>query len=90
MLYSRHGELHVDLVAAPAAYTLGDQQFQGMLYNGQYLPPVWRLQSGDRLTVTLRNRSSEETNLHFHGIDASPLKNSDNVFIHIRPGETFT
>jgi FtsP/CotA-like multicopper oxidase with cupredoxin domain len=61
-----------------------------MLYNGQYLPPVWRLQSGDRLTVTLRNRLSEETNLHFHGIDASPLKNSDNVFIHIRPGETFT
>jgi FtsP/CotA-like multicopper oxidase with cupredoxin domain len=61
-----------------------------MLYNGQYMPPVWRLRSGDRLSVTLHNRLSEETNLHFHGIGASPLNNGDNVFVHVAPGETFT
>jgi len=90
MLYSQDGHLHVDLVAAPAAYTIEGHRFQGMLYNGQYVPPVWRLQSGDRLTVTLHNKLAQETNLHFHGLGVSPLKNGDNVFVHIRPGETFS
>ena len=89
MVSSRNGRLHVDLVAAPAAYIIGGHQFQGMLYNGQYMPPVWRVRAGDTLTVTLHNRLSQPTNLHFHGIDVSPLKNGDNVFIHIPPGETF-
>ncbi|MGA3315297.1 MAG: hypothetical protein ABSC64_02530 [Candidatus Korobacteraceae bacterium] len=35
-------------------------------------------------------RLSVETNLHFHGLDVSPLKKGDNVFLHIAPGETFT
>ena len=42
------------------------------------------------LTVTLHNRLSEPTNLHFHGLGVSPLGNGDNVFLHVRPGETFT
>jgi FtsP/CotA-like multicopper oxidase with cupredoxin domain len=90
MLTSRHGKLHVDLVAADTAYTIGGHQFQGMLYNGQYIPSVWRLRSGDILTVTLHNQLSEETNLHFHGLGVSPLNNGDNVFLHIAPGQTFT
>jgi FtsP/CotA-like multicopper oxidase with cupredoxin domain len=89
MLYSRDGHLHIDLVAAPATYTIQGYQFQGMFYNGQYMPPVWRLHPGDRLTVTLHNGLAQETNLHFHGLSVSPLKNGDNVFIHIPPGETF-
>lgn len=40
VLYSHDGKLQVDLVAAPAAYTIEGHQFQGMLYNGQYTPPV--------------------------------------------------
>ncbi len=89
MLYSRNGQLHVDLVAAPGTYTIGGHQFQGMLFNRQYMPPIWHLRSGDTLTVTLQNRLSQETNLHFHGLSVSPLKNGDNVFLHVRPGETF-
>ena len=90
MLASRDGKLHVDLVAASGAYTIEGHQFQGMLYNGQYMPPLWRLRSGDILTVTLHNQLSEETNLHFHGLGVSPLNNGDNVFLHIAPGQTFT
>jgi FtsP/CotA-like multicopper oxidase with cupredoxin domain len=90
MISSRQGKLHVDLVAAPAEYSLDGHNFQGVLYNGQYVPPVWRLRSGDTLTVTLHNHLSEETNLHFHGLGVSPLNNGDNVFLHIRPGETLT
>lgn len=48
------------------------------------------MRAGDTVTVTLHNQLPEETNLHFHGIDVSPLKNGDNVFVHIAPGETFT
>jgi suppressor of ftsI len=90
MLVSRNGKLHIDLVAAPATYTIAGHRFQGMLYNGQYVPPLWRLHSGDAVTVTLHNQLSEATNLHFHGLGVSPLKNGDNVFVHISPGETFT
>ena len=46
MLSSDDGKLHVDLVAASATYTIGGHRFEGMLYNGQYMPPVWRLRSG--------------------------------------------
>jgi suppressor of ftsI len=89
MLSSRDGQLHVDLVAAPGTYTIGGHQFQGILFNGQYIPPVWHLRAGDTLTVTLHNRLSQHTNLHFHGLGVSPLKNGDNVFLHVGPGETF-
>jgi suppressor of ftsI len=90
MLTSHDGELHVDLVAAPATYAIGEHTFQGMLYNGRYMPEVWRLRTGDILTVTLHNHLSEATNLHFHGLNVSPLKNGDNVFLHIAPNERFT
>jgi suppressor of ftsI len=90
MLSSRHGRLDVELVAAPGTYTIDDHQFQGMLYNGAYVPPVWRVRLGDALTVTLHNHLSEATNLHFHGLGVSPLGNGDNVFLHVGAGETFT
>jgi FtsP/CotA-like multicopper oxidase with cupredoxin domain len=90
MLTSHGGKLHVDLVSAPATYTIGGHRFDGMLYNGQYMPPVWRLRAGDILTVTLHNQLAEETNLHFHGLNVSPVNNGDNVFLHIAPKQTFT
>jgi FtsP/CotA-like multicopper oxidase with cupredoxin domain len=89
MVSSRHGRLHVELTAAPAEYSIEGHSFQGMLYNGQYVPAVWRLRSGDKLTVSLHNQLPEATNLHFHGLDVSPLGHGDNVFLHIAPGETF-
>ena len=90
MLSSRDGKLNVDLVAAPGVYTLDGHQFQGMLYNGAYIPPIWSVRLGDTVTVTLHNHLSEPTNLHFHGLGVSPLGNGDNVFLHVRPGDTYT
>ena len=89
MLSSHDGRLDVDLVAAPGSYTIDGHQFQGMLYNGAYIPPVWRVRLGDTVTVDLHNELSEPTNLHFHGLGVSPLRNGDNVFLHIGPGEIF-
>src|SRR5262249_17604238 len=90
MLSSRDGRLDVDLVASTGSYTINGHQFQGVLYNGEYIPPVWRVRLGDTLTVTLHNRLSEPTNLPFHGLGVSPLGNGGNGFLHVRPGETFT
>jgi FtsP/CotA-like multicopper oxidase with cupredoxin domain len=35
------------------------------------------------------NLRDKPSNLHFHGMSVSPQGNSDNVFVHIHPGETF-
>ncbi|MGH3583250.1 MAG: multicopper oxidase family protein, partial [Mycobacterium sp.] len=40
-------------------------------------------------TLALRNRIAQPTNLHYHGMNVSPLGNSDNVFVHVGPGEDF-
>ena len=89
MIASRNGRLDVDLVAAPATYTIDGHRFEGMLYNGSYIPPVWRVRAGDKLNVNLHNLLPEETNLHFHGLDVSPLGNGDNVFLHVGSSQTF-
>lgn len=89
MIASRDGRLDVYLTAAPATYTLGGHRFNGMLYNGVYVPPVWRVQAGDKVYLTLHNQLTEDTNFHFHGLDVSPLGNGDNVYLHIHPGQTF-
>ena len=89
-LFSRDGKLHIDLVAASAVYTIEGHRFQGTVYNGRYMPPLWRVHAGDIVTVTLHNHLPQETNLHFHGLGVSPLNNGDNVFLHIAPGQTFT
>ena len=89
VLARRHGQLHVDLSAAPGEYAIGGERFQDMLYNDSYIPPVWRLKPGDTLAVALYNRLQQPTNLHFHGLQVSPRANGDNVFVHVGPGESF-
>ena len=31
----------------------------------------------------------EPSNLHYHGMSVSPQGNSDNVFVHVHPGQRF-
>lgn len=50
-------------------------------------PPVWL----DAVRGEHRGHASGQlTNLHTHGLHVSPEGNSDNVFVEIPPGETFT
>ncbi|WP_406038368.1 multicopper oxidase family protein [Micromonospora sp. NBC_00898] len=60
-----------------------------LTYNGDYMPPTLRFRPGDRLELAMENRLDKHTNLHVHGLHVSPSGNSDNMFIHIHPGETF-
>ncbi len=57
-------------------------------YNGEYRGPTMRVRPGDRIELDLVNNIDQPTNLHFHGFHVSPKGNSDNVFIHLPPGET--
>src|SRR5689334_2002616 len=79
---SRGGVLRTTITAAAGAVDLGqNRSLAGSLYNGAYLPPVLRAQTGDVLKIRFRNRLSDHaSNLHFHGLGVSPRDNSDNVF----------
>jgi suppressor of ftsI len=86
---SENGVLRTTITAAPGQVRLGDVSFPGSLYNGAYLPPLLRPSIGDTMRITLRNNLPDPTNLHFHGMSVSPQGNSDNVFIHVHPGDQF-
>jgi suppressor of ftsI len=87
---SRDGILETTLTAAAGPVRLGEHQFSGFLYNGAFLPPLLRAQRGDTLRIAFRNDlPGKPSNLHYHGMSVSPRGNSDNVFVHVHPGETF-
>jgi suppressor of ftsI len=87
---SRNGVLATTITAAPGRVQLGDHAFPGFLYNGAYLPPLLRARLGDVMRITFRNALPHDpTNLHYHGMIVSPQDNSDNVFVHVHPGQAF-
>jgi len=87
---STDGLLDTTITAAPGSVRLGDHEFAGLLYNGSYVPPLLRTRLGDTLRIDFRNNLADKpSNLHFHGMSVSPQGHSDNVFVHVHPGETF-
>jgi FtsP/CotA-like multicopper oxidase with cupredoxin domain len=87
---SEHGVLKALLTAGPGRIQLGEFAIPGLLYNGSYTPPVLRCRPGDTLRIAFKNALPDQpSNLHFHGMHVSPQGNSDNVFIHVHPGQQF-
>ncbi len=86
VLASRDGVLQVTLTASRAAVSVAGRPVFAAAYNGSYVPPTLRVRPGDVVRLRLVNGLDEETNLHTHGLSVSPLGNSDNVFLHVRPG----
>jgi FtsP/CotA-like multicopper oxidase with cupredoxin domain len=87
---SEHGVLKALLTAAPGRIRLGEFAIPGLLYNGLYSPPVLRCRLGDTLQIAFKNALPDQpSNLHFHGMHVSPQGNSDNVFLHVHPGQQF-
>jgi suppressor of ftsI len=87
---SQNGVLTATLTAAPGRVQLGDVAFPGSLYNNAYLPPLLRARMGDVMRIDFQNAlPGDPSNLHFHGMAVSPRGNSDNVFVHVHPGESF-
>lgn len=59
------------------------------LYDGLFMPPVLRVQPGDTVRLMLQNGGPLPTNVHYHGMNVSPLGAGDNVFIEIDPTRSF-
>jgi FtsP/CotA-like multicopper oxidase with cupredoxin domain len=87
---SHDGVLDGTLTAEPAEVEVANESVTFVaLYNGLYMPPVLRVQPGDVVKLKLRNVGVLPTNVHYHGLNVSPLGAGDNVFLDIEPGITF-
>lgn len=86
---SKNGVLKLTLVAEERMIAYEGGTRWALTYNGVFPGPTLRVKPGDELKITLVNKLKEATNLHTHGINASPAGNSDNPFLMIEPGETF-
>jgi len=86
------GVTELTLEAAPSRITVADRSFTSNVYNGQYIPPAFRLRRGDELRLRLVNRigpadvqidGTQATNIHYHGMSVSPLPPADDIYIVI-------
>jgi len=88
-IVSSNGMLSVTLTAATAMVKIGNKDVLARVYEGVYVPPTLRVRPGDTIKLRLVNRLGTPTNLHYHGLEVSPLGRSDNVFIHVETNEVF-
>jgi FtsP/CotA-like multicopper oxidase with cupredoxin domain len=86
---SENGRLDVALEARETTTQLGPYTIRGAAYNGLYGGPVLRVKPGDFLHVRLTNNLAQATNIHFHGLEVSPLGHGDNAMHMVLPGETW-
>ena len=87
---SENGVLSTTLTVEPAEVTVANEEVTFLaLYNGMYMPPILRVQPGDTVQLLLRNYGVLSTNLHYHGLNVTPMGAGDNIFLEIEPGISF-
>jgi FtsP/CotA-like multicopper oxidase with cupredoxin domain len=89
ILSSSAGVLDLTLTAAMTEITIAGARVRALTYNGTLPGPTLRVRPGDRIRLTVRNELDAGTNIHTHGLVVSPEGNGDNVFVMIRPGDSF-
>lgn len=82
--------LAVRLDAEPTRFDLSGRTVWGESYNGSFVGPTLHFAPGEHVALTLVNKLSTATNLHFHGLHVSPSGDSDNVLLAIPRGVSFT
>ena len=55
------------------------------LFDGEYMPPILHVNPGDVVRLEIDNRSREDTNVHYHGFNVSPLPGGDDVRRQVPP-----
>jgi len=87
---SADGVLSATLTVEPAMQTIAGEDVTFLaLYDGMYMPPVLRVQPGDSIQLKLRNYGYLSTNVHYHGLNVTPMEKGDDVFLDIPVGITF-
>jgi suppressor of ftsI len=87
-LRSRDGVLKADLDARRHVIEVAGAPLEAQPFNGSLVGPTLRVRPGDRLELTIRNGTAEQTNIHFHGLHVRPTGISDNVFRTFDPATT--
>jgi FtsP/CotA-like multicopper oxidase with cupredoxin domain len=82
--------LRLRLVAEPMRFDISGKKVWGESYDGDYVGPTMHLVPGEHVELTLVNRLTTPTNLHFHGLHVSPSGSADNPLISVPPGRSFT
>ncbi len=89
-LASENGVLSATLTVGPAELSIAGQDVAfPALYNGLYTPPVLRVQPGDTVKLLLNNFAQLPTNVHYHGLNVTPRKAGDNIFLSIDQDHSF-
>ena len=88
-LVSAGGVLNGTLRVAPATVEIAGKQVTTTVYNGEYMPPLLRVQPGDTVRLVLDNAGSDDANIHYHGLAVTPVVPGDNVFLMVKPGTQF-
>jgi suppressor of ftsI len=89
VIHSVNGVLTATLTEGIGPAMVGDTAVtNAWTYNGSYVGPTLMANPGDLLDITIVNHLPEPTNLHTHGLHVSPLGNSDDILLHIEPGES--
>ncbi|WP_326801125.1 multicopper oxidase family protein [Streptomyces sp. NBC_01788] len=86
---SRGGVLRTTIVVERRIVRVGNRQLRATTYNGAYMPPTLRVRPGDRIDLTMINKTDKYTNLHTHGLFVSPRAPSDDIFISIKYGQSY-
>lgn len=91
-IVSENGVLETEFSVGPHTIEVGGKKVTTDLYNGLFAPPTLRLKQGETLKLNILNRRAglrENTNVHYHGTNVSPIAPADSVFIEIKPGEEY-
>lgn len=86
------GATEVALVAQEVEWELAPgRRVPALAYNGQVPGPAIRVREGQRLRITLTNRLSAPTTIHWHGVDVPIAMDGvpDRPTPFVQPGETF-
>ncbi|MEY9889106.1 suppressor of ftsI [Catenulispora sp. MAP5-51] len=80
----------ITLDARDTQFDLAGRTVQGQSYNGSYVAPTIRFNPGAHVDVRLVNHLPVATNVHFHGLHIDPSSHSDDDFLCVAPGDTYT
>jgi FtsP/CotA-like multicopper oxidase with cupredoxin domain len=86
---SKDGLLQTGLQAKVVQHQMAGQTITSNVYEGMFPAPTLKMRPGDTIKIRLDNQLDQLTNLHLHGFHVSPSGNSDNIFLHIQPGQIF-
>ena len=80
----------VTLDAHDTRFDLAGKTANGQSYNGSYIAPTISFHPGAQVGVRVVNHLPVATNVHFHGLHIDPMSHSDDDFLCIAPGDTYT